>query len=154
MASSRPVTAGDIEKYLYENIPISKVMGVSVTRAEDDSIHMCAPFEPNVNHRGTIFGGSAGTLSILTAWAVVYRRMRQQGLNGNIVIQSNCVDYEKPMTHNIHAICHSPEQKIWERFETGLRRWNKARVILHAKIFCKGELVGRFEGKYVAIKDK
>ena len=57
-----------IKEYLYEHIPLSKAMGVEVVEAVSDRVLLKAPLAPNINHRETVFGGSASALCILSAW--------------------------------------------------------------------------------------
>ena len=48
----------ELEKYLHEEIPLSKAMAVSVTHASADRVELSAPLGPNINHRDTVFSSS------------------------------------------------------------------------------------------------
>ena len=52
-----------LEQYLHAHIPLSAAMGVSVVQVADEAITLSAPLEPNINHRDTVFGGSASASS-------------------------------------------------------------------------------------------
>jgi hypothetical protein len=52
-------------------------MGIEVVVADPTSVMLRAPFAPNINHRETVFGGSASAVTILAAWALLYVRLQQ-----------------------------------------------------------------------------
>ena len=56
-----------IQDYLHEHIPLSKAMGATVLKVDLSGVVLSAPLEPNINHRETVFGGSASSLAILAA---------------------------------------------------------------------------------------
>ena len=60
-----------LQASLHERIPLSRAMGVRVLRAEPGGVVVEAPLAPNVNHSGTVFGGSASAVALLAAWALV-----------------------------------------------------------------------------------
>jgi len=141
----------EIEQYLHEHIPLSKMMGVTVTRI-DGGVTLSAPLQPNINHRSTVFGGSLSVIAILSAWTLIHLRLQSLSLDCRIVIRSNRVEYIKPASGSFQAHCMNPSKQDWERFITTLSRKEKARIVLNAEIFSDSVLVGTFEGEYVAIK--
>ena len=44
-----------------------------------DTVVIEAPLAPNINHRKTVFGGSASALGILAAWSLVHLRLAGTG---------------------------------------------------------------------------
>lgn len=75
-----------LKRYLYTNIPLSEAMKVSVETATTDSVVLSAPLEPNINHKSTVFGGSASAVAILAAWSLVHLRLEREGHHSEIVI--------------------------------------------------------------------
>jgi thioesterase domain-containing protein len=49
----------ELEHYLHEHIPLSQDMGVEVVMADWNGVTLRAPLTPTINHRETVFGGSA-----------------------------------------------------------------------------------------------
>ena len=84
----------DIEQYLHEHIPISMAMGVRVLEAQYHRIVLSAPLSNNINHRATVFGGSASSLAILSAWTLVHFRLLQDQIHPRLVIQNNTMKSE------------------------------------------------------------
>ena len=142
----------NIQQYLHDHIPLSAAMEVKVVRADEDVVQLAAPLAPNINHRNTVFGGSASALAILAAWTLLHVRLRKQGFGGRIVIHSNTMNYDKPITTDFTASCGSPSRSDWARFEESLRRRGKARIDLSVDLNCREEAVGRLIGSYVALE--
>jgi thioesterase domain-containing protein len=141
----------DLEKYLHEHIPISKAMGVEVSEATVNSVTLCAPLYPNINHRETVFGGSSAAVAILSAWSLLYLRLKSENINSRIVIQKSTMTYECPITDLFTASSVVRDPAAWFRFITMLRRKYRARVEVHSTLRCNGRKVGEFEGDFVAL---
>lgn len=140
-----------IEQYLHTHIPLTRAMGVVVLAADTSGVRLAAPLEPNINHRSTVFGGSAATLAILSAWTLVHTRLRDEGVPSRIVIQRSRVDYLLPLHGRFEAFCPTPDESRWKRFAAALDRRGRGRIVLPAELHGGGELAGRFEGTYVAM---
>ena len=145
------VTVRFMQKYLHERIPITKAMGVEVLEATVNGVKLAAPLSPNINHRDTVFGGSASAVAILSAWSLLYLRLVNENINSRIVIQRNTMTYEHPITGIFTASSVVCERSVWLRFITTLKRKNRARVKISAILHCNGKKVGEFGGDFVAI---
>ena len=97
--------------------------------------------------------GGRLALAILSAWTLLFVRLREPPLRSHIVIQRNCVEYLRPMSSDFEAHCVAPAAPEWERFTESLRRRGRARISLHAELRCEGELGGTYQGTYVADRD-
>lgn len=148
------VDAAALEAYLHDHIPLTEAMEVAVVEAHEDEIVLEAPLEPNINHRETVFGGSASALAILAGWAVVHVRLRREGHSPRrIVIQRNTMEYLLPIEGRFRARCRTPDPDAWNRFFRILDRKGMGRVALEATLEAEGQVTGRFEGEYVALED-
>jgi thioesterase domain-containing protein len=145
------VSPQELEQYLHGSIPLSRAMQVAVLDLTEDWAVLGAPLAPNVNHRGTVFGGSACTLSILAAWWLPYCRLRDRVPATSLVLQRNSMSYERPVAgaFSAHA-CLAPSAQ-WPEFLRTLERRGKARISVCARLICAGEEAGRFDGEFVAL---
>lgn len=141
----------DLEIYLHDHIPLSKAMGVEVRKADWDSVELIAPLAPNINHRETVFGGSASAVAILCAWSLVHVRLTEEGIRSRLVIRRNVMRYEQPCTSTFVAISVAPNAADWTRFVRTLQRKKRARVVIAATLHCGGDKVGELEGEFVAL---
>jgi thioesterase domain-containing protein len=146
------MTPAEIEAYLHRQIPISAAMGIRVRECDSGGATLSAPLLPNVNHRATVFGGSAASLAILAAWTWLHVMLRVAGHPARLVIQRNTMDYLAPITDAFEARCTAPLYPTKEKFMRSLQRYRKARITLGSVLTCAGVQVGGFSGDYVAVK--
>jgi thioesterase domain-containing protein len=148
------MTHHQLERYLYKHIPLSAAMQVSVQKMTAKSLTLHAPLVPNINHQQTVFGGSASTLAILSAWSLLHTRLAEEGIASQLVIQRNEMAYLKPMTEDFTATAMLVDEQDWARFLKMLRRKGKARIRVAAVLYSGQLLAGKFSGEYVALYDE
>jgi thioesterase domain-containing protein len=144
------ITPQALQDYLYAHIPLSRAMAVEVKTATPQSVLLSAPLEPNINHRNTVFGGSASTLAILSAWALLHVSMADANIQARLVIQKNSMNYDLPMLGAFSAEATTPAPEKWQRFLATLQKHKRARVNICSVLKCEGQQVGTFEGDFVA----
>jgi thioesterase domain-containing protein len=144
------VAPGDLEQYLYEKIPLSRAMQVCAVEVSEQAVRLRAPLAPNVNHRATVFGGSAITLAILSAWSLLHVRLHGLVPGASIVIQRHSMKYDRPMTGDFVAFAALAAPEQWPKFLRTLRRWGKARICVDSMLEYGGEPAGLFSGEFVA----
>ncbi|HKY52328.1 MAG TPA: YiiD C-terminal domain-containing protein [Candidatus Limnocylindria bacterium] len=143
----------EVERYLHEHIPISRALGVTVVRADVGGVELRAPLTPNINHRSTVFGGSAISVAILAAWTLVHLWTLGLARLGRyrVVIRRSAMDYTSPVQGDFSAICTAPGDAL-DRFTRTLERHRRARVDLTARVTSGDQDLGSFAGSYVAIR--
>lgn len=142
--------AGSLQRYLHERIPLSKAMGVNVLEATGNGVILSATLSPNRNHRGSVFGGSASAVAILSAWSLLHLRLTRERLHPRIVIQRSTMTFEHPILHAFTASSIDPDPQAWRRFMNTLERKYRARVTVRSVLHCRNQIVGGFEGDFVA----
>ena len=147
------MSANDVERYLHEHIPLSRAMAVSVASVAPDEVVLRAPLAPNINHRETVFGGSASALAILAAWSLLHARLRSEGLASRLVIQRNTMEYEHPIVGDFTARASLERSEHWQQFTRMLTRKGKARITVTSVLEHAGQVVGRLTGEFVALGD-
>jgi thioesterase domain-containing protein len=145
-------TLQEIQNYLHEHIPLSKAMEVSVLKADATGTMLSAPLEPNINHRETVFGGSASSLAILAAWSVVHFGLEREGLTCRVVIRNNTMSYEMPIAGRFTARCDAPDAETWQKFIAMVKRKRIARIEIASVLEYENEIAGKMDGTFVAIK--
>jgi thioesterase domain-containing protein len=145
------VTPADLQSYLHQRIPLSRAMAVEVRSATAEGVELFAPLAPNINHRDTVFGGSASAVAILAAWCALYVRMRSEQRAGRIVIRRNRMSYERPITGDFTAKSAPPDAAAWARAIATLGKGRPARVHVSATLECTGQTAGVLEGEFVVM---
>lgn len=143
---------GALEAYLLEQIPLARAMELRVDAVSPDSLVLSAPLEPNINHQGTVFGGSASAAAILSAWLLGTARVRAEGLQGRAVIQRNTMRYDRPINGRFTATAQAEGgEDAWQQALGALRRGSKGRIRLVSRLACDGGRVGELEGDFVLL---
>jgi thioesterase domain-containing protein len=145
------VLAAELAQYIHTHIPLSQAMGVSVLAIEPNSVTLQAPLEPNINHRQSVFGGSASALAILAGWALLHARLQADGVSSRLVIQRNTMEYTQPILGPFTARSTLEFPERWAQFRATLARRGKARVTVLAVLEHANQVVGRFTGQFVAL---
>jgi thioesterase domain-containing protein len=137
-----------LQAYLHEHIPLSRAMGVQVVASSVDAVTLGAPLAPNINHRDTVFGGSASAVATLAAWSLLHVRLTAEGLPSRLVIQRNSMEYLRPIAGEFTATATLDGD--WAAFTRLLRRRGIARIAVGSRLEFAGEIAGAFRGEFVA----
>ena len=144
------MTPQELQAYLHQHIPLSRAMEVSVIEASPHQVVLSAPLAPNINHRDTVFGGSASAVAILAAWCMLHLRLSVQGLGSRLVIQRNTMDYLVPIDGTFTAVAQAPAAAVWEPFTRMLQRKGLGRIAQAAVLHYEGQPAGQLVGEFVA----
>ena len=143
----------DVERYLHDHIPITKAMFITVVRADTSGVELAAPLAPNINHRSTVFGGSAISVAILAAWTLVHLWTLELDRLGRhrVVISRTAMDYLAPIQGDFSVSC-TPPADTFDRFTRALERRRRGAVDLTARVTADGLDAASFSGSYVAMR--
>ena len=145
------MTAQALQQSLYERIPLSRAMGVTVHQADPHCVVLAAPLAPNVNHSGTVFGGSASAVAVLAAWSLVEVGLQAAAQPGRIVIRRSAMDFEQPIRTDFTATAQAPVAADWQKLLATLRRGRMGRIVVRSVLAAAGARVGEFEGEFAVI---
>lgn len=145
------MTKNEIEKYLYEHIPITKALGVEAVTFSKNSVKFRAPLSKNINHRSTAFGGSISSLLITTGWSYLRLLFDKADPIPRIVIGRSSTYYLKPITSDFNSELIIPEDETITDFMHMYTRFGKARITLQVQIEKEGEILAEFEGDFVVM---
>jgi thioesterase domain-containing protein len=142
----------DWQTELEQTIPLVRAMGVVTMALDDGRVRLDAPLAPNVNDKGTGFGGSVATLATLAGWVETQRQLDQAGVAGpvDIVIQRGQTRYLQPIRSAFSAVVSTPDGGEVDRFVRMLARRGMARLTMEVAIFSAGETCAQFDAEYVA----
>jgi thioesterase domain-containing protein len=141
-----------LQDYLHTHIPLSAAMHVTVLAVHADAVTLRAPLEPNINHRETAFGGSASALAILSAWSLLHTRLQAEGVERQLVIQRNTMEYDLPIQGAFEATATLSDPGDWAKFLRMLARKGRSRITVGSVLQFGGRAVGRFSGEFVALR--
>lgn len=148
---TQPPTIG-LQNYLHEHIPLSAAMQVEAVFVSTDEVALGAPLEPNINHRATVFGGSASALAILSAWSLLHIRLQAEQVACELVIQRNTMEYSLPIVGMFSATAKLTTPEDWPTFLLTLSRKGRARITVSSALEFNGAQAGKFSGEFVALR--
>ena len=145
------MTARELTDLLHKDIPITKQMESSIIHIDEHTCIAEVELEPNLNHKGTAFGGSIYSCCALASYGLFLNGLRLHGsTTKDIVIAEGEIKYLKPVNDDfeVKATWHSDHDK--KKFFEHLKSKHKARTHVIAKIICQGDVCAEFKGLFVA----
>ncbi|MDN5089486.1 MAG: thioesterase domain-containing protein [Aliarcobacter butzleri] len=139
-----------LENKLHNEIPLTKFMDLKITKYDEKELITIAPLNKNINDKGTAFGGSLATLTIISGWSICWLISKELEINSeNIVVIKNEHSYRKPVTKEL--ICHTkrPTKDEIEKLKNKLLLKKSASIKISSQIIEDGEICVDFTGYYV-----
>lgn len=140
----------ELEKKLHTQIPLTRLMNLKVENYDDEKIITTAPLDININDKGTAFGGSLATMTIISAWSICWLITKELGFDSNnIVVIKNEHSYKKPVTKDI--VCHTLKPSLEElnKLKEKLILKKSASIKIKSMIIEDGDICVDFDGYYV-----
>lgn len=147
------MTPHDLQTQLENEIPITKELKFTVQELSLEKAICSLPLSPNINHKGTLFGGSQYSGCALACYSLFLFNVRSlKEVTNNIVVSHAEISYKKPAHDDvrIEATWRSAEER--QHFMESLRRKGKSRVSLTARVIDREDLLlTEFHGDFVVI---
>lgn len=141
-----------LERVLTRDIPLGGAMDLSVTRLDDEGVELMLPLEPNINDKGTAFGGALASAMILAGWALARLMIRRAGLSAELVIGRCETRFLTPVTGPFRACCRWPSAGEIDRFVIKIERSGRSGMTLHPEIAAGTEVAATLSARYAALR--
>jgi thioesterase domain-containing protein len=139
-----------LQERINAEFALARHIGIVVERADDGGIVLAAPLAGNANDKGTAFGGSLFSVSVLTGWAWVARHLDAAHLAADAVIQESTIRYLTPVHDILRTSLLPPAEPHVEKFERMLQRAGRGRIRLEVHIHQGRLLATEFKGVFAA----
>ncbi len=133
----------ELNDYLFQHVPLFRAMQARLERCDAAGLALAAPLAPNVNDKGTAFGGSMAAIAALTGWAITTITLREHGETAEIVIVDSTLKFLRPVRETIVAECVPPDAAAVEKFIQRYRQRGKARWTVRLKSVFPARHAGR-----------
>lgn len=147
-------TADNFLSWLRTQIPLINHMGFQPLQYDGRSLVMSAALAPNINDKGTGFGGSLATVATLCGWSMVTLYRREQGFDNDVVIHTSELEYLRPVTGDFAAHVQLPDAETLQTFDARMAERGKARLDLVIEVRQGDKVAMRLNGSYVAMEKK
>ncbi|MDO6563740.1 YiiD C-terminal domain-containing protein [Amphritea sp. 1_MG-2023] len=145
-------SAETFQLWLKDQIPLINHMGLDAPVYDGQCLVLSAALAPNVNDKGTGFGGSLATLATLCGWALVTLYLREQGHDCDVMIRDSQLNYLAPINDDFVAVTRLPEQAELDGFMNYLQAKGRARLKLEVEIRQGDKVAMTLAGAYVAVE--
>lgn len=135
-----------------EHIPLSNAMQLDILGYRDNYLTARAPLEPNINDKGSAFGGSQAALMSIVGWGVVWLETRKANLDCDIVIHKGEITWLLPLRDEILIQCQVPDVDAMKAFKRTFAKRGKAALKLYVTTSDGENITSEFNCRYVAIK--
>ena len=140
----------ELQNKLYTEIPLTKMMEIKIQDYNEQELITTAPLNPNINDKGTAFGGSLSTITIISAWSLCWLISKELGFDSNnIVIIKNETSFKKPVTKDIVCYTEKPSFEEIKLLKQKLETKKSASIKIESKIIEDGQTCVDFLGYYV-----
>lgn len=152
MPKSHHTTAESLESFLRAEVPLARAAQICVEAYDGTTLRARAPLGPNINDKGTAFGGSLYNLCVTAGWGMTSLKCGEHGLQGDIVVAKAEIEYLNPLNEDLIAIVNSPNAEELSLFLANFRRRGKAAMTHQVTISSSdGIPCVRFKGKYAIV---
>ncbi|GAB5382820.1 MAG: bifunctional GNAT family N-acetyltransferase/hotdog fold thioesterase [Aliiglaciecola sp.] len=146
-----PKWCQELQNTWHETIPISEQMGIQLHQYSGKTFETRASLNKNINLHGTMFAGSIFSLATLTGWGMIFLKLKEKGLSGEIVLGDGDIHYHKPITMQPRALCNV--ETLDGKFEL-LERNKKTAIKLQVDILDGENPVAEFRGVFWVLPEK
>lgn len=140
-----PKWCQELQNTWHDTIPISEQMGIQLHQYSGKTLENRASLNKNINLHGTMFAGSIFSLATLTGWGMIFLKLKEKGLTGEIVLGDGDIHYHKPITMQPRALCNI--ETLDGKFEL-LERNKKTAIKLQVDILDGENPVAEFKGVF------
>jgi thioesterase domain-containing protein len=142
-----------LREILHEQVPLSRAMGLDVTRLDVDGIELTAPLQLNHNHAGTAFAGSLYAIAALAGWGYLRYRVAAAGLDAHLVLADGSIRYPRPYEGNLRCVLEADAGEVADALErvAGGRR---ARLDLTTHLPDPETPAAVFTGRFAALPQR
>ena len=144
-----------LQDFFMLNVPLARAAEISVQSYDGQKLVFQAPLEPNINDKGTAFGGSIYVLCVSAAWGMSSIKAQELGLDGELVVAKAEIEYLRPLSESLRAEVCTPEPQALQHFKESFERHGKAVFELDVVANnSENKACARFKGKYALLKRK
>ena len=126
-------------------------MHLKLVDYNDLVLTMEAPLAPNINNKGTAFGGSIASICLFGGWAVATLAFIDHDIhNTEIVVYKNDMTFERPARGHLVVqvtLEHDEFENCLEQLQTGTDK--RVRFDIDVDVFHDDERCARMQGVYV-----
>ncbi|MDR5901100.1 YiiD C-terminal domain-containing protein [Halomonas icarae] len=145
---------GEFLAWLGEAIPLVRQLGIREMRREGDRLGWELALTPNLNDKGTGFGGSLAAQTTLLGWCWATLWLRRRGLARDVVVAEATQRFLAPVTGDYCLECLPEAEEGPERLAARLDEKGRGRIALVQRLWCGETLCLEARGDYAVLAER
>lgn len=101
---SAAVRAAALEARVLASIPLVRAMQARISAFDGERVELLAPFEANINDKGTAFAGSLSTLATLAGWSLATLVAEADGERCDAAVFRSQFEFLRPLRGELRAV--------------------------------------------------
>lgn len=139
------------QNWLCDAIPLVGHLGVKVMYWQEDSLVWSLQLTPNLNDKGTGFGGSLAAQTTLIGWCWVTLWLRARQRAQDVVVAKASQRFLAPVTGDYRLVCTPRDTEAPAMLEKRLQETGKGRIALIQRLYVDDVLSLEAEGEYAVL---
>lgn len=129
-------------------------MQLQISDVTSNTLQGHAPLQPNINDKGTVFGGSSAALMTICGWALIKFNLEQRDQFNDVVIHRSQIDYQQAQTDDMRVLVRSDTHLDWSDLSAQIQSKNRPiKINLQAQVLNQaGEVCTQMQARYVVLK--
>ncbi|WP_346797458.1 YiiD C-terminal domain-containing protein [Halomonas sp. Bachu 37] len=137
--------------WLANAIPMVTSLGIEKMQREGDRLEWQLALAPNLNDKGTGFGGALAAQTTLQGWCWVTLWLREHGLARDVVVAQASQRFLAPVKGDYRLVCTPRQTNGTEQLHENLQQRGKGRIQLVHQLYCGESLCLEAEGDYAVL---
>ena len=126
-------------------------LGIEEMSLHNQSLTWRLALAPNLNDKGTGFGGALSAQTTLQGWCWVTLWLRKQGMARDVVVAEATQRFLAPVTGDYRLICTPAEPDGVEKLTNKLAERGKGRIALTQQLYCGDALCLEAHSNYAVL---
>ncbi|MGM0702250.1 MAG: YiiD C-terminal domain-containing protein [Pseudomonadota bacterium] len=137
--------------WLNEAIPLVEHLGILAMQRKDDALSWDVALGPNLNDKGTGFGGALTAQTTLLGWCWTTLWLRSLGYARDVVVAEANQRFLAPVNGDYQLICMPENERGPALLEKQLKARGKGRIALVQRLWCDETLCLEARGDYAVL---
>lgn len=142
------------QQWLSDAIPMVSALGISEMTRQRDSLVWQLALEPNLNDKGTGFGGALTAQTTLQGWCWVTLWLRDRGINRDVVVAEASQRFLAPVTSDYRLVCTPAVPEGPPQLANKLAERGRGRIALTQQLYCGETLCLEARGSYAVLSER
>jgi len=154
LPEGQPEDLTAFHRWLSDAIPMVSALGISEVTRQGDALIWELSLQPNLNDKGTGFGGALTAQTTLQGWCWVTLWLRQCGLARDVVVAEATQRFLAPVTGDYRLICTPDDPNGPAQLAGKLAERGKGRMSLTHQLYCGETLCLEANGSYAVLPQR